>query len=111
MGEGCSIVAFDPAAMPRTREVVPPGPQISYVEDAYAAADDVDALLILTDWAEFRHLDLGRVNTAMRYPIVIDGRNMFEPAAMASANFTYVSIGRPTAYPVRDAVPETVGAV
>ena len=111
MAEGCSIVAFDPAAMPRTKEVVPEGRQMSYVEDAYAAAEDTDALLILTDWVEFRDLHLERLNKAMRYPIVIDGRNMFDPTAMANANFTYVSIGRPTAYPVRDSVPETVGAV
>jgi UDPglucose 6-dehydrogenase len=108
IAEGCSIVAYDPAAMPRTHEVVPVGPQMRYAADAYAAADDADALLILTDWSEFRDLDLKRLNSTMRYPIVIDGRNMFDPSLMAHNNFTYVSIGRPTAYPVRDAVSETV---
>jgi UDPglucose 6-dehydrogenase len=97
-------VAFDPAAMGRTQEVLPAGKQMTYAEDAYAAADDTDALLILTDWAEFRDLDLERLNKSMRYPIVIDGRNMFDPATMAAANFTYVSIGRPTAYPARETV-------
>ena len=71
-------------------------------------ADDTDALLILTDWKEFKDLDLERLNKSMRYPIVIDGRNMFDPATMAANNFTYMSIGRPTAYPVRDMVPEAV---
>jgi UDPglucose 6-dehydrogenase len=108
IGEGCSIVAFDPAAIERTKEKLPAGPQMSYAEDAYAAAHDVDALLILTDWAEFRELDLKRLNSTMRYPIVIDGRNMFEPTEMAEANFTYVSVGRPTSYPVRSAVNEEV---
>jgi UDPglucose 6-dehydrogenase len=108
IGEGCSIVAFDPAAVGRTKEVLPAGPQIGYAEDAYGAADDVDALLILTDWKEFGALDLKRLNNVMRYPIIIDGRNMFEPAVMARNGFTYVSIGRPTAYPVREEVAETV---
>jgi UDPglucose 6-dehydrogenase len=111
MGEGCSIVAYDPAAMERTQQVVPAGPQIQYASDAYAAAADTDALLILTDWAEFKNLDLARLNNTMRYPIVIDGRNMFDPAVMASNNFTYVSIGRPTAYPVRESIAEPVAAV
>ena len=109
ISEGCSIVAFDPAAMDRTKEVIPTGPQMSYVDDAYTAAEDVDALLILTDWKEFAALDLKRLNTSMRYPILIDGRNMFEPSLMAKNNFTYVSIGRPTAYPIRVEEPETVG--
>jgi UDPglucose 6-dehydrogenase len=106
MGEGCSIVAFDPAAMERTEQVVPAGPQMKYAKDAYEAAEDVDALLILTDWSEFKHLDLAKVNSTMRYPIIIDGRNMFDPTVMAHNNFTYVSIGRPTSYPVRESVAE-----
>jgi UDPglucose 6-dehydrogenase len=106
MGEGCSIVAYDPAAMERTQEVVPAGPQMKYANDAYEAAADTDALLILTDWAEFKDLDLSKLNSSMRYPIMIDGRNMFDPMVMANHNFTYVSIGRPTAYPVRESVPE-----
>jgi len=111
MGEGCSIVAFDPAGMERAQAVLPAGAQIQYAADAYAAANDTDALLILTDWAEFRDLDLERLNKSMRYPIILDGRNMFDPAAMAAANFTYVSIGRPTAYPVREAVAEVAEPV
>lgn len=111
IAEGCSIVAFDPAAMERTQHVLPVGPQIKYAADAYEAATDIDALLILTDWAEFKDLDLVKLNSSMRYPIVVDGRNMFDPTTMAANNFTYVSIGRPTAYPVRAAVPEPVGAI
>jgi UDPglucose 6-dehydrogenase len=108
IGEGCSIVAFDPAAMPRAQQVVPAGPQMRYAEDAYAAAGDADALLILTDWKEFGALDLKRLNGVMRYPIVIDGRNLFDPSVVAKHGLTYVSVGRPTAYPVRDELPEPV---
>src|ERR1700744_2293128 len=102
LAEGCSITAYDPAAMKRTQEVLPAGPSLRYANDAYAAANDVDALLILTDWSEFAELDLDRLNKTLRYPIVIDGRNLFDPDAMVKHGFTYLSIGRPAAYPVRD---------
>jgi hypothetical protein len=63
------------------------------------AARDADALLVLTDWEEFRAIDLPRLHAALRYPIVIDGRNMFSPATMAQHGFTYASVGRADAYP------------
>ena len=103
IGEGCTISAFDPAAMKRTEEVLPASKHLSYAPDAYAAADGADALLILTDWDEFKQVDLARLNQTLRYPIVIDGRNLFEPSHMALEGFTYLSIGRPTAYPARHA--------
>jgi UDPglucose 6-dehydrogenase len=102
LAEGCSIAAYDPAAIKRTQEELPAGPNLRYVADAYAAAQDADALLILTDWAEFASLDLGRLNTTLRYPIIIDGRNLYDPDIMIKYGFTYLSVGRPAAYPVRD---------
>ncbi len=107
LAEGCTIAAFDPAAMKRTADALPPGPNLRYVEDAYAAADDADALVILTDWQEFGTLDLNKLNTALRYPIVIDGRNLFDPQVMSDHGFTYLSIGRPAAYPVRELTAST----
>jgi len=104
LAENCSIAAYDPAATRRTREELPAGPNLRYVADAYAAAKDADALLILTDWAEFATLDLDRLNKTLRYPIIIDGRNLYDPDIMVKHGFTYLSIGRPAAYPVRDAV-------
>jgi UDPglucose 6-dehydrogenase len=88
--------------MKRTEEVLPAGPNLRYVADAYAAAKDADALIILTDWAEFAGLDLNRLNQTLRYPIIIDGRNLYDPDIMVKHGFTYLSIGRPAAYPVRD---------
>jgi UDPglucose 6-dehydrogenase len=105
LAEGCMITAFDPAAMKRTEEVLPSAANLSYATDAYAAADDVDALLILTDWAEFSTLDLGRLHKALRYPIIIDGRNLYDPQVMLEHGFTYLSIGRPAVHPVRDLSP------
>jgi UDPglucose 6-dehydrogenase len=103
LAEGCSLAAYDPAAMTRAQQLLPAGPQLRYEQDAYAAARDADALLVLTDWAEFATLDLVRLATAMRYPIVVDGRNLFDPAIMHQHGFTYISIGRPAVYPAKEA--------
>jgi len=102
LAEGCCVVAYDPAAMPRAHAQLPPSSTMLYAKDAYAAAADADALLVLTDWEEFAALELTRLRDALRYPIVIDGRNLFDPAAMTAAGFTYLSIGRPTVTPARD---------
>jgi UDPglucose 6-dehydrogenase len=102
LGEGCSIAAFDPAAMKRTQEELPAGPHLRYVTSAYEAAAEADALLILTDWSQFSSLDLTRLNKSMRYPIIVDGRNLYDPQTMADHGFTYLSIGRPAAYPARE---------
>jgi UDPglucose 6-dehydrogenase len=110
LAEGCSIAAYDPAAIKRTEEELPAGPNLRYVADAYHAAKDADALLILTDWAEFATLDLDRLNKTLRYPIIIDGRNLYDPDVMVKYGFTYLSIGRPAAYPVREVVsPASAG--
>src|SRR6185437_9953329 len=74
LAEGCSVTAFDPAAMKRTQEVLPITTHLKYANSAYEAAQDCDALLILTDWPEFASLDLDRLNKIMRYPIIVDGR-------------------------------------
>ena len=95
LSEGCIIRAYDPAAEARTREAIPPGPQMHYVDSPYAAAEDGDALLILNDWCEFAELDLAKLHYTLRYPIVIDGRNLYDPATMTEAGFTYLSVGRP----------------
>ena len=108
--EGCSISAYDPAALKRTEEILPATENLQYAESAYAAAKDADALLILTDWQEFATLDLERLNQTLRYPIVIDGRNLYDPQVMLQHGLTYLSIGRPAAYPVRESkgLPEPV---
>jgi UDPglucose 6-dehydrogenase len=104
LAEGCSVVAYDPAAMDRARMELPAAANMTYAESAYAAAQDADALLLLTDWQEFATLDLDRVKQALRFPIVIDGRNLYDPQVMSHHGFTYLSIGRPSVRPVRDTV-------
>ena len=92
--EGCKIQAYDPAAADNAREIL--GSQnIQYVGSALEAAKGADALLVLSDWDEFRTLDLAELHGLLHYPIVIDGRNLFDPAAMAEHGFIYTSVGRP----------------
>lgn len=93
--EGCTVAAYDPAAMGRAAEVFPESESMHFVEDPYEAARDADAALILTDWDDFRRLDLERLRSTLRYPIIVDGRNLFDPARMTELGFTYMSVGRP----------------
>ena len=108
LAEGCSIVAYDPAAMARTQAELPASAQMRYAESAYEAAKDADALLILTDWTEFAELDLVKLHEALRYPIVVDGRNLYDPKVMQEHGFTYMSVGRPAAMPVRESMTADV---
>jgi UDPglucose 6-dehydrogenase len=95
--EGSKITAYDPAAMERVRDQIPSG--ITFAKSAYAAAHHADALLILTEWEEFASLDLTRLRQELKYPIVIDGRNLYDPEVMAAHGFTYYSVGRAAAHP------------
>src|SRR5712691_11996423 len=99
--EGCQIAAYDPAAMERAREVL--NSKTEFVSNPYEAASGADALLILTEWEEFAGLDLDRLQQQLKYPIVIDGRNLYEPEAMAARGFTYYSVGRLAGTPVTPA--------
>ena len=93
--EQCSIVAFDPAAGERARQALKG--DITYAESAYEAAVGADALIILTDWEEFASLDLARIKGLLRYPIVLDGRNLYDRETMQKHGLLYVSVGRPDA--------------
>ncbi len=89
---GANIRAFDPAAMPAFTSHYP---DIAYCGDAYQAATGADALVIVTEWNQFRKLELQRVRDALRRPVVVDLRNIYNPAQMRDAGFEYHSIGRP----------------
>jgi UDPglucose 6-dehydrogenase len=102
---GAIVAAYDPAAMERAREVLPPTEKLRYASDIYDAATDADAVLILTDWKEFAEIDLVRLNRALRFPIVIDGRNLYKPQQMFEHGFTYVSMGRPASYQAQQGKP------
>jgi len=93
--EGCKVCAYDPAAMERAREAV--GNGMEYASNPYDAAKGCDAVLILTEWEEFAALDLERLREAVKYPIILDGRNLYEPEKMTAHGFSYYSVGRPPA--------------
>jgi len=95
--EGCKITAYDPAAMERTQEAM--NSNLKYANSPYEAAHGADALLILTEWEEFANLDLDQLNQELKYPIVIDGRNLYDPEVMAARGFTYYSVGRAASHP------------
>jgi len=88
---GASIRAYDPEGMDQARTLLN---GIDYASDAYACADGADALVIVTEWDAFRALDLDRIGTLLKAPVIIDLRNIYRPDEMRRYGFTYVSIGR-----------------
>jgi UDPglucose 6-dehydrogenase len=97
---GADVVAFDPEAIETTK--VNFGDRIGYTEDMYAPLEDADALVICTEWHEFRRPDLNRVRESLKDPVVFDGRNLYDPSRMAEMGFDYFSIGRPHVAPQDD---------
>jgi UDPglucose 6-dehydrogenase len=91
LDRGARVRACDPAAVERARGILP---QIKYLRDAYEVADGADALIVVTEWNEFRHLDLARIKRSMRGPVLIDGRNIYDPTEMRGLGFVYRGVGR-----------------
>ena len=89
---GAGVVAHDPAAMGEARRRL--GDRITYAETNYDALAGADALVVVTDWNEYRHPDFTRIKESLRRPVVIDGRNLYAPAKMRALGFRYDSIGR-----------------
>jgi UDPglucose 6-dehydrogenase len=89
--KGARVKAYDPAAIPVARRIMP---DITYARDAYAAARGADALVIVTEWNEFRQIDLARLKKLMRRPVIVDGRNIYDPEEMKAAGFVYKGVGR-----------------
>lgn len=94
---GADITAYDPEAIETTRARI--GDRIEYAEDEYAALEGAEALIICTEWHEFRRPDFARMKELMARPLVYDGRNLFETDRMRKEGFAYFSIGRPPARP------------
>jgi UDPglucose 6-dehydrogenase len=99
---GATIRAFDPEGMDEAKKLLP---NLDYCGDAYQAIEGADALVLLTEWNEFRALDLVRVRSLLRAPVVIDLRNIYQPEEMTVAGFVYHSIGRAAAAPAAEASP------
>jgi UDPglucose 6-dehydrogenase len=88
---GAKVRAHDPVGMEQAR---PELPTIEYCEDPYSCARGADALVIVTEWVQFRALDLDRLKEVMAQPVVVDLRNVYRPEDMAAAGFVYESVGR-----------------
>jgi UDPglucose 6-dehydrogenase len=89
--EGVKIKAFDPKAMKNARKVLS---GITFCKDAYSAAKGSDCLIIVTDWNEFKEMDLKRVKRLMKQPVIADGRNIYNPSVVRKLGFKYIGIGR-----------------
>jgi UDPglucose 6-dehydrogenase len=85
------VRAYDPQAMENAKSFFT---DVTYVDDAYSTADGADALVLATEWNEFRALNFERIKKALRSPVVIDLRNVYDPHRMASLGFSYTSVGR-----------------
>jgi len=92
LAAGATVVAHDPAAMHEAERRL--GATITFAKSNYDALQDADALVVVTDWNEYRFPDFARIKAALRHPVLVDGRNLYDPAKMAQLGFTYRSIGR-----------------
>ncbi len=88
---GAQVRAYDPAAMDAARSILP---AVDLFDDPYSMAEGCDALIVVTEWNEFKQLDLERIKSLMRTPVIFDGRNIYDPILMKQLGFTYRSVGR-----------------
>ncbi len=92
---GAHIVAYDPVAMHEARRHFGANPAISYTDNEYDALRDADAMLLITEWHQFRYPDFKRIKLLLRQPVIFDGRNQYDPHQVRELGFTYFAIGRP----------------
>jgi UDPglucose 6-dehydrogenase len=92
LSEGATICAYDPEGVANTRSII--GDKIVYGENAYRSLENSDALIIVTEWNEFRTPDFNKMRKLLKEPVIFDGRNLYDVDKMANLNFTYYSIGR-----------------
>jgi UDPglucose 6-dehydrogenase len=88
---GAKIKAYDPIAVDKARHIFS---GIEFCEDSYQAAQDADLLIILTEWNEFKQLNLNKIKDLMKTPVILDGRNIYNPVEVKKLGFTYQGVGR-----------------
>ncbi len=91
--EGSEIIAYDPEAMDKAKEIIS---DITYADDPYSMLEGCDGLIIATEWDIFKNADLDKIKKNLNHPLIIDGRNIFDPLVMKEKGFEYISIGRPS---------------
>jgi len=92
---GAAVVAYDPVAMNDAKRAFAALPRVTFVDSPLAAAADADALVVITEWQEFRSPDFAELRRRLRQPLVFDGRNLYDPALVRAAGLEYFGIGRP----------------
>ena len=102
LDKGASVRAFDPVAMENTGKIL--GEKIEYAPGNYECLEGADALIIVTEWNEFRHPDFDKIGELLREPVIFDGRNLFSPEKMVQRGFVYYSVGRNTTFPDEETV-------
>jgi UDPglucose 6-dehydrogenase len=95
LNEGALLQLYDPKAMENTKKVIPPSDQVFYASSAYEAVKGTHAIAIITEWDEFKNVNLQEIKKLMITPIIVDGRNIFEPKKVRELGFLYFSMGRP----------------
>jgi UDPglucose 6-dehydrogenase len=96
LASGCAVRAYDPAAMDACKPLLP---EVTFCANPYEAAEGADGVVIATEWNQFRKLQFDSLRSALRRPLIVDLRNLYDPAEVAEAGLRYVSVGRPTAEP------------
>jgi UDPglucose 6-dehydrogenase len=94
LGAGAKVSAYDPEAIETAKKIM--GSKIVYTQNNYAALKDADALIIVTEWNEFRNPDFNRIKSLLKQPVIFDGRNLYDIEKMKELNFSYYSVGRET---------------
>jgi UDPglucose 6-dehydrogenase len=95
LARGATVAAFDPVAMPEARHLYAGEARVAFAGEAMQAADGADALAIVTEWKAFRSPDFDELRRRLAAPVIFDGRNLYEPAAVRAQGFEYFAIGRP----------------
>ena len=93
---GAKVRAYDPEGMHEAKQLMN---GVEWCDNAYDTMPDAEAMVIITEWDEFRALDLGRIKQLLKRPLMIDLRNIYDPSEMASAGFEYISVGRASVAP------------
>ncbi len=104
--EGAHVRAYDPVAMEVARPILP---EVTLCDSPYSLAEGSDAIVVVTEWNEFKHLDLARIKALMREAVVIDGRNIYDPAQLCEMGFAYQGIGRAVGRRTAQIIPPLVG--
>ena len=89
---GATVKVYDPVSMDNARKLLPAG--VTFCDSPYEAAEGSDAVVLVTEWNEFKYLNLERLRGALRRPVIFDGRNIWEPERMRRLGFEYHSVGR-----------------